>query len=107
MGALGVSKLNCSRLLKTVFILVCIATFSAAVFAPKVEGYGDFVATIFLVSLALLALTYCLYAFNKGEIEVKGFVSKRSELPGYYWFGMLIYLSFSVAILSIIFVQLE
>ena len=104
--ALGVSELNHSRLLKTVFILGCIATFSAAVFAPKVLDYGDFVARVFIVSLALLALTYCFYAYKKGEIEVKGFVSKRSESPGYYWFGMLVYLFFSVAMLSITFVQL-
>ena len=103
---LGVSELNHSRLLKTVFVLGCIATFSAAVFASKVLGYGDFVARIFIVSLALLALIYCFCALQKGEIEVKGFVSKRSESPGYYWFGMLIYFSFSVAMLSITFVQL-
>jgi hypothetical protein len=98
--------LKYSRLLKTVFIIGCVATISAAILAPKLEGYGDFVAQIFLVSLSLLSLTYCLYAFNAGEVEVKGVSSKRSESPGYYWFGMLIYLSFSIAMLSITFVQL-
>lgn len=97
--------MNHSRLLKTTAVIGVGATICAAIIAPQVEGYSDFVSLIAFVSLSLFLLVYCLYAFKAGEIEVRGFVSKKEESPKLYWFGMLIYLVFSVAILSISFHQ--
>ena len=93
-------------MLKAVFALGIIATLTAAVFAPKVEGYGDFVARVFLVSLGLLSLSYCGYAIRKGEVELKGFTSKRSESPELFWFGVGIYIFLGSSMLGINLMQI-
>jgi hypothetical protein len=92
--------------LKAAFAIGIVATIAAAFLVPKVEGYGDFVARVFLVSLALLSLTYSAYAIKKGEVEVKGFVSKRSESPALFWFGVSVYIFLGCSMLGINLLQI-
>ena len=87
-------------LLKVVFAIGVIAVALFAFFAPKIEGYGDFVATVFLVSLANFLIAYCVYAYFIGEIEVKSHVVKRSESPLGFWFSLALYSCFSIFILQ-------
>ena len=97
-------KLNTSRLLKTIFILGCISTFLTAIIIPQSEGYyGDFVGLIIFIFLCPFLLVYCIHAIKTGEIEVKQLTVKRSESPGYFWLGIMIYFLFSICILSIFF----
>ncbi|WP_394176989.1 hypothetical protein [Thalassotalea litorea] len=94
------------KVLKIVFVIGIVATLAALVLAPKVEGYGDFVARVFLVSLGALSLTYSAYAIKKGEVEVKGFTSKRSDSPALFWFGICVYLFLGCSMLGISLMQI-
>jgi hypothetical protein len=97
-------KLNTSRLLKTIFILGCISTLLTAILIPQSEEYyGNFVGLIIFIFLCPFLLVYCIHAIKTGEIEVRSFTVKRSESPGYFWFGILLYLLFSIYILIIMF----
>ena len=101
--ALGILSLNTSRLLKTIFILGCTSTFLTAILIPLTEGYGDFVATVVFIFLCPFLLIYCIHAFKIGEIEIKSFTVKRSDSPGGFWFGIVIYSTFAISVLSIMF----
>jgi hypothetical protein len=87
---------NTSRLLKTIFILGCLATLTALVFTPQSEGYGNFVAKIFIIFLCPFLLVYCVHAIKNGEIELSSITVKRSESPAGFWFGIAIYATFSI-----------
>ena len=88
--------MNTSRLLKTIFILGCVFTLLAFVFTPRIEGYGDFVATIAFLFLCPFLLVYCLHAVKNGEIEIKSITVKRSESPEGFWCGIVMYAAFSI-----------
>ena len=92
-------RLNTSRLLKTIFLLGCIFTFLVFVFTPQYGGFGDFVAIIAFLFLCPFLLVYCIHAVKTGEIKVKSITVKRCESPGCFWFGIVIYATFSIFVL--------
>jgi hypothetical protein len=90
------------KLFLAAFLLIIIVT---AIVTPKVEGYGDFVARVALFVLSVHWLTHCVYAYNFGKIDTKGFLVLRNETPKSFWFALGTRFVFSIIFLVILYQQ--